>query len=167
MRPGASRDLTPGERARLSRGLAAALDDAGASPLLLNRVHPGARVAVLWRGSPPILSRPGRIFWPAALSDYAEAPAEAFATLQHELQHLLDYATRALTGLGYLSRPADWRYQYRLTEASRWDDFGAEQRASIAEHLWLIEQGRADLVRRALAFEPPALGDYRRVLPWA
>ena len=167
MAPGAARHLTPGERARLSPGLVIALGGAGVSPLLLNRTHPGAGIAGLWRGSPPILARPGRIFWPGALTDYAEAPAEAFATLQHELQHLLDYAIGALTSLGYLSSPADWRYQYRLSEASRWEDFGAEQRASIAEHLWLMEQGRSDLVRLALALEPPVLGQHRRVLPWA
>ena len=166
MAPGAARHLTPAERARLSPGLVIALGGAGASPLLLNRTHPAAVMAGLWRGSPPILTRPGRIFWPGATADYGEAPAEVFATLQHELQHLLDYAIGALTGLGYLLRPADWRYQYRLTGASRWEDFGAEQRASVAEHLWLMEQGRADLVRRALALEPPALHDYRRVLPW-
>ena len=167
MRSGASRTLTSGERARLSPGLIAALDQAGASPVLLNRPHAGARIAALWGGAAPILARPGRIFWPGALANYAEAPAPAFATLQHELQHLLDYATGALTGLGYLLSPADWRYGYSLREDSRWKDFGAEQRASIAEHLWLLEQGRTDLVARALGRAPPSLAHYRRVLPWA
>ena len=167
MPPGVSRALTSGERARLSPGLVAALKLAGTSPVLLNRRHAGTRIAGLWRGSPPILARPGRIFWPGALTDYAEASAPTFATLQHELQHLLDYATGALAGLGYLLSPADWRYEYQAKDDSCWDDFGAEQRASIAEHLWLLEQGRADLVARALGREPPTLEWYRRVLPWA
>ncbi len=167
MRPGASRGLTSGERARLSPGLVAALDEAGISPVVLNRPHTAARIAALWRGSPPILARPGQIFWPGALVDYAEVPAPAFATLQHELQHLLDYATGAMTGLGYLLSPADWRYGYQPKENACSDDFGAEQRATIAEHLWLLEQGSGDLMGRALGREPPSLEWCRRVLPWA
>ena len=167
MSPGASRPLTAGELARLSPGLVQALGQRGVSPSLLNRAHRAARVAGLWRGAAPILARPARIFWPGARKDFADAPPEVFATLQHELQHLLDYAAGALSGPGYLLRPGDWRYGYALTPASRWADFGAEQRASIAEHLWLMEQGRGDLVRRALGAAPASLDVYRSVIPWA
>lgn len=163
----ARRGLTGGERSRLSPGLLRALDEAGAQLEILNRVHPAARLAALRFGAPPILARPGALFWPDALTDYAGAPPELFATLQHELQHLLDYATGALTGLGYVLRPRDWSYRYDLRPASRWSDFGAEQRASIAEHFWLVEEGRADLVVAALGRRAPPRELYRRVLPWA
>ncbi len=167
MQAGASRRLTAGEEARLSPGLVEALARGAVAPLLVSRTHPAARVARLWRGSTPILARRGRIFWPGAPADFAEAPAEVFSTLQHELQHLLDYAAGDLTGIGYLLRPGDWRYGYDLTPTSRWSDFGAEQRASIAGHLWLIEEGRADLVRAVLSRPPPSLRAYRAVIPWA
>ena len=167
MRAGASRALNAAELGRLSAGLAIALEQAGAAPVIVSRVHPAARLAGLWRGSAPILARPGRIFWPGAPADFALAPAGVFATLQHELQHLLEYATGELTAVGYLTRPAHWRYDYALDGASRWSDFGAEQRASIAEHLWLVEQGRSDLVRGLRSWPPPGLEIYRRVVPWA
>ena len=167
MAPGTSRRLTAGEQARLSPGLVAAVGRRGVSPWLVNRTHPGARIAGLWRGSPPILARPGRIFWPGAWTDFAEARPEVFSTLQHELQHLLDYASGELTGIGYLLTPGDWRYGYALAPASRWAEFGAEQRGSIAEHLWLLEQGRGDLVGSALRAAPASLQLYRAVVPWA
>ena len=162
---GAARPLTAPERAALSLGLVAALDAAGVHPLVLDRVHPAARIAALWRGRPPILARPARIFWPGAPDDCSRHGPLAMSDLQHELQHLLDYATGAMTGLGYLLRPADWRYGYVLTASSRWSDFGAEQRASIAEHHWLIEAGRRDLAARSGATGAPE--DYRSVIPWA
>ena len=167
MQAGAARRLTAGEEARLSPGLVEALGRAAVAPVLVSRTHPAARVAGLWRGSAPILARPGRIFWPGAHADYAEAPPEVFSTLQHELQHLLDYATRDLTGIGYILSPGDWRYGYDLTSTSRWRDFGAEQRASVAEHLWLIEEGRTDLVQAALGRPPASLQAYGAVIPWA
>ncbi len=167
MPAGASRRLTAGEQARLSPGLVEALGRRAVSVQLVDRTHPAARVAGLWRGAPPILARPGRVFWPGVAADYAGAPPQVFATLQHELQHLLDYAAGELTGLGYLLKPGHWSYAYELTPTSRWSDFGAEQRASIAEHLWLIEEGRADLVQAVLGRPPPALQLYRGVIPWA
>ena len=81
------------------------------------------------------------------------------ATLQHELHHLWEYATGALTPLRYAAHPRNWVYGYRLEPHSLWRDFGAEQRACIAEDLWRIEQG---LIRDA------EHGDrHRRLLPWA
>jgi len=89
------------------------------------------------------------------------------ATLQHELQHVLDYATGELTAARYLLNPRNWRYRYQLSPASRWRDFGAEQRASIAEHHWLLERGRADLVARDLSRDPPPRTAFRDLIPWA
>jgi hypothetical protein len=80
------------------------------------------------------------------------------AVLQHELQHVLDYTTGWLTAAGYLSDPRHWTYRWRLEDACCWGDLGAEQRASIAERLWLIEHGLAS------AHELAAL---RRLVPWA
>ena len=79
------------------------------------------------------------------------------AVLQHELQHVLDYGTGRLTAIGYLSRPADWRYGWKDADVS-WDRLGAEQRASMAEHLWLIDHGLAP------SDERPRL---EAVIPWA
>jgi len=165
-RPGAgedpvtnSRHLTKGEWRSLSPGLNAALRAAGARPILKAAAHPAARVAALWRGAPPILARGDTIWWPAAPLDLsAPSRAPAMAILQHELQHVLDYRTGWLTAAGYLSNPRHWTYAWRLEDVARWDDLGAEQRASIAQRLWMIEHGLAD------ARDLPAL---RRLIPWA
>jgi hypothetical protein len=106
--------------------------------------------------------------WPGALHDFSLPGLEpSMAVLQHELQHLLEFATGELSPLGYALRPRNWRYRYELIERSRWRDFGAEQRASIAEHYWLLEHGMVDPVARALGREPAPLDCYRRILPWA
>jgi hypothetical protein len=161
------RPISDAERAALSPGLLRALGDAGAEPRLVDAAHPGARLVALWRGRAPILVRGACIYWPGAPEDLSGAGDRALAVLQHELQHVLDYALGELTGRGYLLRPRNWRYRYALTAASRWRDFGAEQRASIAEHHWLIERGRSDLVAGDLGVAPPDAELYRRILPWA
>jgi hypothetical protein len=79
------------------------------------------------------------------------------ALLQHELQHVLEFAAGQLTPLGYAANPKNWIYRYTLDEASQWRRFGAEQRASIVEHMWLIERG--------LSLEADAR-NHRRVIPW-
>lgn len=167
MPAGARRPLTVGERAALSPGLAAALDEAGCSPRIVSRTHPASRVAALWRGAAPILARGQVIHWPDAPEDASAAGDEVMAILQHELQHVLDYTSGRLNAAAYLTRPRNWRYDYRLTPSSRWSDFGVEQRASIAEHYWLLEHGRLDLVALALPETPASLADYERVIPWA
>jgi hypothetical protein len=78
--------------------------------------------------------------------------------LQHELQHVLEYATGELTALGYLSHPGDWTYEVELRPRLLWSDLGAEQRATLAERLWLAEHGLAP------ADEAPIL---RAIIPWA
>jgi hypothetical protein len=121
----------------------------------------------LWLGRAPILVRGSHIYWPGAPNDLGGAGHRALAVLQHELQHVLDYALGELTAPKYLLQPRNWRYRYTITAQSRWRDFGAEQRASIAEHHWLLEQGRRDLVAAALGRPAPPLDFYRNVLPWA
>lgn len=154
-----ARSLTPGEWRSLSGGLAAALRAAGARPSLRPAAHPAARLAAIWRRRTPILTRGDTIWWPAAPPDLSAAGRErGMATLQHELQHVLDYRIGWLTAAGYLSSPRHWTYRWRLEDISDWDDLGAEQRASIAEQLWLIEHGYAP------ADDLPAL---RRLIPWA
>jgi len=137
----------------VSPGLAGALLAAGAEPRIRRAAHPGARLAALWRGTVPILTRGDHIWWPAAQPDFSGSPA--MAMLQHELQHVLDYRTGWLTAARYLSAPHHWRYVYRLGPDIGWDALGAEQRAMVAEHIWLKENGGApagDLERlRALA----------------
>jgi hypothetical protein len=78
--------------------------------------------------------------------------------LQHELQHVLEYATGELTAFGYLRRPDDWTYEVELTPGLNWSQLGAEQRATLAERLWLAEHGLA-----------PAgeVGVLRAIIPWA
>lgn len=163
MSPGTCRPLTAGEWSALSDGLAAALRAAGVDPRIVARPALGARIAALWRGGgPPILAWKRTLYWPGALADFAATGAESsMALLQHELHHLWEYATGDLTWWGYGLDPGNWRYRYDLAPAARWSDFGAEQRASIAEHLWLIEHGRkagrdsaADLRRRLLPWHP-------------
>jgi hypothetical protein len=161
------RALAPAELDRLSPGLVRALEAAGVAPCIVSRAHPAARLASLWRGRAPILARPGRIFWPGVPEDLAAAGDRAVAILQHELQHLLEYATGELSAARYLLNPRNWTYRYRLTEESRWSDFGAEQRACIAEHFWLMQRGRADWVERDLRAPCARRALYQRVIPWA
>jgi hypothetical protein len=101
-----------------------------------------------------------RIFWPCAHDDFSLPGREKhMAILQHELQHVLDYATGALSTWRYAALPRNWIYHYELIPGARWRDFGAEQRASIVEDYWRIEHGlkRAD----------PGLEHYRLLIPWA
>ena len=80
------------------------------------------------------------------------------AILQHELQHVLDYRIGWLTAARYLTHPRHWTYDWRRATGLAWEELGAEQRASMAEAVWLMEHGRLDPV------DLPAL---RRVVPWA
>ena len=153
------RPLTPGEWDAVSPGLARALHDAGAEPKVEPRAHPAARVAGLWRGGTPILARGEVIWWPGVPRDLsARGQERSMAILQHELQHVLDFATGWLTAYRYLTHPRHWTYRWRLKEGASWDAFGAEQRASIAEHLWRIERGLAPR---------DDLAAIRQLVPWA
>ena len=154
-----TRDLTPGEWGALSPGLAAALRDARAAPVIDVRPHPGALVAQVWRGRVPILTYHNVIHWPGAKADFASpwSPRE-LEVLQHELQHVLDFATDALSPMTYLLNRRNWTYRYRLKPGCRWCDFGAEQRAMIAQHVWRREHGLP---------APYDLEDLKAVTPWA
>jgi hypothetical protein len=155
-----SRDLTAGEWQSLSPGLVSALQAAGARPRLKSAAHPAARIAgLLRRTPPPVLTRGDMIFWPSTPADISSAQRLAdMATLQHELQHVLDYKIGWLTAATYLSHPRHWSYDWRLEDATSWDRLGAEQRASIAEELWLMEHGRRPTCD---------LAALREVIPWA
>ena len=160
MAPGAERTLTAGERSSLTPGLARALRSVGAEPVIIARPAWPARVAALWRGGTPIMVIGRRIFWPDALQDISGPHTpKAMAVLQHELQHVLEYAVGELSVARYVLGPRNWTYEYRLDDASIWADFGAEQRASIAEHLWLIDRG--------LLADTEAGRLHRQVIPWA
>ena len=154
------RDMTPGEWRSLSRGLAAALRVVRARPQLRAAIHPAARIAgLLRRTSPPILARGDVIWWPAAPPDLSDSGLDdGMAILQHELQHVLDYRIGWLTAARYLSHPRHWTYDLRLRDGMRWDDLGAEQRASVAEAIWLMEHGRAP---------DDDLSALRGLVPWA
>ena len=151
------RPLTAAEWTALSRGLADALRSTGASPRIVARAHPLAVIAVLWRGRVPILTRGAEIWWPGAPDDLSGAGGQ-MAVLQHELQHVLDYAAGCLTGARYVLHPRHWRYGYRLGTCARWERLGAEQRASMAEHIWLMEHGLMDATD---------LWRLRDLAPWA
>jgi hypothetical protein len=157
---GDRRALTAGEWSSLTPGLALALRAAGAEPLIIARPAWAARAAAVWRGGTPIMVIGGRIHWPGALQDMSSPLSpRAMAVLQHELQHVLEYAVGELTVARYVLGPRNWTYDYHLDAGSRWTDFGAEQRASIVEHLWLIERGlRVDAESGRL---------HRQVIPWA
>jgi len=157
---GDQRLLTDREWSALSDGLAVALAQVGVQPRIVARPAVGARLATLWRGGKaPILAWKDTVYWPGALDDFTVPDAwREMAILQHELHHLWEYAVGDLTWLGYGLNPRNWVYRYHLKPHSRWSDFGAEQRACIAEDLWLIEHGHP-------------CGDYgvevrRRLLPW-
>jgi hypothetical protein len=147
------RPLSELERKLLSPGLIAALDEAGAVPLIVPRAAWLARLTFLWRGHVPILTRGRRIYWPGAAADLSTAP-NAMAVLQHELQHVLDFSTGRLSSLGYLLNPRNWTY--RLPDERDWRRLGAEQRAVLAERLWRAEQEVAH-----------DLAEIRSLIPWA
>ena len=151
------RPLTTGEWAALSPGLAAALHTAEAAPRIMPRAHIGARIAALWRGHTPILTRGAVIWWAGAPADISAASPQAMAVLQHELHHVLEYATGRLSAWNYLTNRQNWSYALTLTDRHRWDDLGAEQRAVVAERLYLAEHGVA---------HTDELANLRRLLPW-
>jgi hypothetical protein len=153
----ASRDLTAGEWAELSDGLAQALRAAGVRPRVAQRAHPAAWVAAIWRGSTPIMAVGRTIWWPGAKADFAGDPA--MAVVQHELQHLLDYADGRLSVIRYLLWPWHWIYRYDLSRPLEWRRLGAEQRASLAEDLWRSERRHTP--------DAAALERMRTLIPWA
>ena len=150
------RGLTSAELAGLSDGLVGALVSAGVTPAIDSRPHPAAHLARLRFGALPIMAVGRTIWWPGARPDFAGAGE--MAVLQHELQHVLDFAEHRLTLPGYLLLPHNWRYRWKLSADLSWDRLGAEQRASVAEALWRAERSPGDSeVAAAL----------RRIIPWA
>ena len=95
------------------------------------------------------------VWWPDAAENFAGTIQ--MSVLQHELQHILDYAEGRLSVLGYLVNPRNWFYRYDLFRVRTWEAFGAEQRASLAEHLWRFE--RSGDVHQAQRV--------RALIPWA
>ncbi len=156
-----TRGLTDAERAGLSGGLVRALDAAGAQPWICSAPHLGARLSSLWRGHVPILTLGQTIHWPDAAQDFTSSP-QNMAILQHELHHVLEFTTGVLTPLGYLSNPRNWTYNVTLTDTCAWTDFGAEQRAMLAEQLWWAQVGgRPEPVDRLCTLIPWARVDAR------
>src|SRR5215472_18819099 len=101
-----ARSLTAGEWAELSPGLADALAAANAIPQIEDRAHLAAHLARVRFGSAPVLALGRTIWWPNARDDFAGTTQ--MAVLQHELQHVLDFAEGRLTPLGYLMLPRNW-----------------------------------------------------------
>jgi hypothetical protein len=154
---GAERSLTAAELDRLNPGLVAALERARVDPRIVARASLIASISGLWRGHIPVISLRRRMYWPGALPCFAHHPRH-MATLQHELQHVLEFATGELSFRDYLLRPRNWRYGYELELGRGFWDYGAEQRASMAEHLWLAENGH----------KSPSEGSALRLtIPWA
>jgi hypothetical protein len=148
-----TRGLTEAERAALSGGLVRALDTAGARPWIADGAHPAAWVSSLWRGHVPILTLGQTIHWPQALDDFS-ASSPNMAILQHELHHVLEFATGVLTPLGYLINPRNWTYKVTVTDTCQWCDFGAEQRAVLAERLWWADRDHTTADERLRALVP-------------
>lgn len=151
-----ARRLTAGEWAELSPGLAVALAAANADPLIEDRPHLGARLARLRFGHTPILALGRTVWWPQAASDFSGTTE--MAVLQHELQHVLEFAEGALSPLGYLISPRNWTYRWTLTDPLDWSRLGAEQRASVAEALWHAERDPDAAPTRSIL---------RGAIPWA
>ena len=97
------------------------------------------------------------IFWPGAEPDLSRVGPAALATMQHELQHVLDYRTGRLTAARYLLDSREWTYDVRDV-GPNFNRLGAEQRATLVEHLWLAENG----------YRPTTeVADLRAIIPWA
>lgn len=158
MKPASRRPLTRAERAALSPGLWAAVESAGITPEIVSRPSVPAAIVALWRRRLPVMVLGRRIFWPGALEDFGD-DARLMPVLQHELQHVLEFGGGELTRLGYLLRPANWRYGYTGGPDARWSEFGAEQRAMIVQHYWLAERDRLK--------DGPPVEWFRDLIPWA
>jgi hypothetical protein len=107
-------------------------------------------------GARPIVALGSTVWWPGAHPDFAGSPA--MAILQHELQHVLEYAERKLGVLSYLLWPPNWSYHLVLAPGLRWERLGAEQRAMAAELLWHCEHSGGDHAQALLL---------RELIPWA
>lgn len=154
------RDLRDAEWAALSPGLAHALREAGANPRITPRASALAHIAALWRGAPPIMALGQTIWWQDAPDDLSLPGLEdQMSVLQHELQHVLEFASGDLSIIGYAVLPFNWSYRYALRDETRWCDLGAEQRAQIVQDYWLAE--------RRLSPDDPCLARFRAVIPWA
>lgn len=150
------RPLTASEWRELSDGLGQALSAAGLQPTIDARAHPAAHLARVRFGSVPIMAVGRTVWWPGVRVDLSGS--RDMAVLQHELQHLLDFAEGRLTLAGYLLLPHNWTYRWTLGDGVTWDRLGAEQRASMAEALWRAERSPAQAeAARAL----------RSRIPWA
>lgn len=124
------------------------------------RASPLAHVARLWRGAAPIMALHQTIWWQEAPDDLSRPGRERqMAVLQHELQHVLEFASGDLSFVGYALLPFNWRYGYSLTPQTEWSDLGAEQRAQLVQDYWLAE--------RVLSYGDARLALFRRVIPWA
>jgi hypothetical protein len=100
---------------------------------------------IWWQDAPDDLSRPGL--------------ERQMSILQHELQHVLEFACGELSFVGYALLPFNWRYDYTLQPQTRWTGLGAEQRAQLAQDYWLARrEGRPD---------DPRLVQFRELIPWA
>ena len=64
------------------------------------------------------------------------------SVLQHELQHVLEYATGELSVLRYVIWPPNWRYGYWLGPDSHWKDFG--RTAGLHRRAPVADRSRAD-----------------------
>ena len=81
------------------------------------------------------------------------------SVLQHELQHVLEFATGELSILGYALLPFNWTYRYRLGPDTAWRGLGAEQRAQLVQDYWLAaRRGPPDA---------PQIMAMRDLIPWA
>ena len=148
-----TRILTDGEWAALSPGLRQALERAGVTPRVRDQASPLALVAALWRGGAPIMVLGSTIWWPKAPDDLS-TQGRRMAVLQHELQHVLEFATGKLSLIGYALLPFNWTYAYQLDAMTRWDRLGAEQRAQMAQDYWLAERGLAPHAQALAALIP-------------
>lgn len=151
------RPLTRAEWSVLSSGLVDALKASGAEPRIVSRAHPAARVVGLWRGATPVLTRGNVILWPNATENLG-ADRRTAAVLQHELQHVLDYRTGRMSAARYLIDPREWVYDHDLAKGTPFGALGAEQRATLAERLWMAENGYGDVAN---------IDTLRGVIPWA
>ena len=75
----------------------------------------------MWRGHVPILTLGDIIHWQTPPDDCCTPGREPhMAVLQHELQHVLEFATGELSTWRYAFNPRNWGYDFELKPDSRW-----------------------------------------------
>ena len=107
-----------------------------------------AKVTLISRAHNPfasgkILTRNNDIYWPDCPADFTMQGLSRQSLLMHELCHVWQYHTGRLSGLGYLTSPSSWSYEYVYDPAKAFDDYPTEKQADLLQDWYRVNNGAA------------------------